>query len=104
MVSWKIFFSLDLGSNALIFTGTYGGIIKGNNQGGGEVISNMTDYVLGVAIDTMRQKLHWTSWNGIYRSEMGGTAMVETLLETEECKLKSFSVLFVYKDSESRVG
>lgn len=67
---------------------TNGGVVKAWSPG--EVISITPDYVLGTAIDTMRQKLYWTSWNQIYRSEMDGTTMVETLLDTEECRLSTF--------------
>ena len=49
----------------------------------------------GIAYDTAGNRLYWTSSFKIYRSEVGGTD-VETLLNTQECKLLYHTIMCVY--------
>ena len=46
----------------------------------------------GIAVDTIRNKLYWTSSYKIYRSELNGIGL-RTVLDTNRCKFLPF---FVY--------
>ena len=53
------------------------------------IIQQGSDTLYGIAVDTIRNKLYWTSSYKIYRSELDGTG-VRTVLDTSNCKFLLF--------------
>ena len=85
-------YSAILGSNARIYATTFGGGIKvfrdkDSGMSTSRIISGPNAFVSAIAIDTRRSKLYGARFTQVHRSEMDGTAK-ETLLDTNECKLK----------------
>ena len=65
-------------------------VFSPQNSGGTSVVTS-SEHLLGVAYDTLRNKIYWSSIPKIYRTDPNDPSNVEPVFNTSQCKLSNNS-------------